>query len=467
MAISSIGVGSGLPLEDLLGNLRNSENTALALIQSKQITAQNRLSAYGKIQSSLEALQTAGKALTNADTYGAMKNSVGTDAVSVSVSNKAIAGKYNITVGELATSQTIVAKGQADRTTAVGAGGIVTFTLGDGTKKELDLTGKDSSIDGLISAINSDPDLGIQATVINDGTASPYRLMLTATTTGTDSAITSIEVSKSNGTDSDNQALETLIGFSASDANADLEIQAAKNGQVTLNGITITSQTNTLENAIEGVTLTLNKVDTTGGALTITRDDSAAEKAVNAFVTAYNNLQNTIKSLTSYDVANQSSSALTGDSLARRVQSQVRDVLNASASTASGSIRSLSQIGITTDHATGTLKVDSTKLAAALKDNLADVQGLLGGDGGISKKLEQVADGFLKSGGLISAAKDGANRAIEDLRDQYDATSERIDAKMATYRAQFTALDGLVAQMNSTSAYLTQQLSMLGNMNKE
>src|SRR5690606_3664523 len=130
---------SGLPLEDLLRDLRNSENTALALIQSKQITAQNRLSAYGKIQSAVEAMQTAGKNLATADTYGALKTTVSSDAFTASASTKAIAGKYSITVDTLATSQTLVTQGVEDRAATNGTGGVVTFKLGDGTEKTLDL----------------------------------------------------------------------------------------------------------------------------------------------------------------------------------------------------------------------------------------------------------------------------------------------------------------------------------------
>ncbi|HEY9279302.1 MAG TPA: flagellar filament capping protein FliD, partial [Eoetvoesiella sp.] len=104
---------------------------------------------------------------------------------------------------------------------------------------------------------------------------------------------------------------------------------------------------------------------------------------------------------------------------------------------------------------------------AAVKNNLGDVQNLLGGENGLSKQLGAVTDAFNKSGGLISAAQDGATKSAADLKKQFDATSERIEAKMANYRAQFTALDSLVAQMNSTSTYLTQQLSMLGNMNEK
>src|SRR3546814_8015714 len=109
---------------------------------------------------------------------------------------------------------------------------------------------------------------------------------------------------------------------------------AAKNAAISINGIAIESQSNTIEDAIEGVTLTLLKETETAKpqTLSVTRDDSVTSKAVNTFVTAYNNLQGIIKTLTSYNVDNQTGSALTGDSLARKVQNQIRDALNVAGS---------------------------------------------------------------------------------------------------------------------------------------
>jgi len=454
-SVSSIGVGSGLPLDDLLTNLRNNENNALVAIQAQQVTAQNRLSAYGQIKSGIAALQTAGEALTDAETFGALKTSVSGSGLTATASTSAIAGKYSITVEALATSQTLVTNGQASRTDANGTGGVITITLGDGTEKTLDLTGKSTSLDGLVSAINADSSLGVQATIVNDGSGTPYRLLLSSSETGTDAAVKSISVAG-------NDTLNDIIGFDQANPSANIAETAATNASIKINGIEITAQSNTIDDAIDGITLSLTQADAgTTNTLTVSRDDSAATKAINAFVTAYNNLQSTIKSLTSYDVDTQKSSALTGDSLARRVQTQFRDVLNVALP--SGSVRTLSQLGITSNPTTGVLSVDSDKLAAALKDHLPDVQGLFTGDNSVASKLATVADSYLSTNGYIAAATDGANDTINDLQKQYNATSDRIDTKMAMYTAQFTALDSTVAQMNNISSYLTTQLAALAN----
>ncbi|WP_397475571.1 flagellar filament capping protein FliD [Pusillimonas sp.] len=458
MAISSIGVGSGLPLEELLSDLRNSENHALALIQSKQVGAQNRLTAYGRIQSSIEALKTAAEKLGKDDTYGALKTTVSTDAYTASATNKAIAGQYDIQVDTLASAQTLVTKGVADRSQTIGAGGVVTIKLADGTEQTLDLDGADTSINGLIKAINeADPSLGVRATVINDGEDQPHRLMLTATSTGEKAAVESIVVAG-------NTELQTLIGFDSEGSNPDIQEQQAKNAVLFINGIKISSQANQVEDAIEGVTLTLAKAGESG-TLNVERDNASSTQAVKAFVTAYNNLQNTIKSLTSYNLETQEGSALTGDSLARRAQSQARDALNGF--TSEGVVRTLSQLGITTNPSSGLLEVDDDKLAAGIKDHLGDVRQLLAGEGGLAQRFTAMTENFLGSKGYIQGAKDGTDRNITELQRQYDDTSARIDAKMEGYRRQFTALDSMMAQMSSVSSYLAQQLSMLGNLNEK
>lgn len=451
MAISSIGVGSGLPLEELLADLRRSENVALNANLERQVQAENRLSAYGLLKNSLETLQNAAQQLTSTDTYGAMKTQVTGDSYTASASGTAIPGEYSIQIESLASSQVLVTNGMASRTEAIGTGGIITFTLNDGSTKTLDLSASGTSLDDLVQAINNDSDLGFNATLVNDGSAdTPHRLLLTASNTGIQASAASISVTG-------NPELNTLF--------SDLDIQDGTDATLNINGITITGPGNTIENAIEGVTLTLTSTSSESERLTVSKNDGIAAEAVRKFVTAYNQLQSTIKNLTSYDVDNQESRALTGDSLARRLQSDIRNTINVVST--EGDLRSLSQLGISTNVQTGALEIDDDRLNEALKNNMNDVQRLMTGADGLGTRLNTVADTFNRSGGMFSNTTDGISRTITDLKRQYEVTAERIEARMDNYRRQFTALDALVAQMNSVSTYLTQQLSMLGTMGNE
>ncbi|RTZ47571.1 flagellar hook-associated protein 2 [Candidimonas sp. SYP-B2681] len=459
MAISSIGVGSNLPLGDLLESLRKSENQALNLIKFQQTSAENRFSAYGTLKSTIEALKKTSDALGKAETFGALKTSANGDAFTAVATSSAVAAEYSIKITDLASSQTLVAAGQADRATTIAGEGDtgpidIEIALGNDSKKTITINKEDTSIDGIMKAINNDPELGVSATVINDGLESPFRLVLTAKATGTKAAVTSITVTGSPN-------LQGAIGYNSDDGNL-FEQTAAENAKLTVNGLAIVSQSNTIRDVLDGVTLTLSKKTTEPTILSIARDDAVTSAAINAFVTAYNKLQGTVNSLTSFNVEQKSQSALTGDSLTRSIQSRIRGTLNVDES--SGPIRTLAQLGITTNPNNGMLEVNTSKLNAALADNMIDVQKLFAAESGISATLGAVADTFIKSGGLINNATDSIATIRKTLQRQYDATSDRIDQKMETYRRQFTALDSMVAQMNSVSTYLTQQLSMLGNI---
>lgn len=464
MAITSIGVGSGLPLQDLLADLRASESQALTVIKNRQTSEQNRMSAYGRIKSAVEALQGATAALAKPEAFTTLKTSVsGGDGLSATASADAIAGSYKVKVETLATTQSLVTQGVASRTDALGDGGVITLTYGDGSTKTLDLTGKDTSIDGLIAAINGDDTLGLQATVLNDGSGTPHRLLITSTTTGTDAALSSISVA-GNTNGGGGEPLADLLNFG--DVGSTVSEQAASNAKIDINGITITSQTNTVEDAIEGVTLTLKAEDAAKTLnLTVSRDDEAATKAITNFVNAYNSLQGTIRSLTSFNTETQTANVLTGDSMARRVQDQVRGILTVSSS--SGDIRSFADMGIEFNYQNGELKLDTAKLAKAMRDSQGDIAGFLQGPLGITERMSQITDNLLGSNGPITSATKGVDQTIKTLKEQYDTASARIDSRMAIYQKQFSALDKMLAEMNSVSSYLTTQLSALENLTNQ
>lgn len=466
MAISSIGVGSGLPLDQLLSDLRKSENQPLVLIQQRQVLSEARLSGYGIIKGSLTDLQKAATALTDANKYGALKGTSSAESIGVKVENSAVAGNYTLSNVKLATSQALTLDGHPNRDQNIGSGGTLTIRLNNGESAVSVDLGDDTSLQGIMKTINANPDLGVQATIINDGSAdAPYRLMLTAKGTGTEASVASITVE-------DNETLNTLLQFDASnlpqDPNAEqrsgnFSVTAAKNASFDLNGITITSQSNTIKDVIEGVTLDLKSVPADDVKIAITRDDSVAINAVKDFVKAYNSLLDTIKTQTSFDVASEKSSALTGDSLVRRVESHVRTALGSAEG--SGDIYSLADLGIKTDYKTGKLEIDDTKLTEAVRDNLANVTAFLSGENGLGKKMDGIVNEYIKSNGLIQNATDSLDRTIKDIQRQYDATTERIENKMENYRRQFSQLDVMMNQMSGISNYLTQQLSMLANMN--
>lgn len=457
MAISSIGIGSGLKVDDILSELRKVENQSLQLVQNRQIENTQRISAYSKLKSTIENLQKAGKALNNPDTYGAVKVSSSNELVSATGTAKASPGKYTLNIESIATSQTLLAKGQESRTEAIGSNGSITITLADGKAHTIDLEGKDTSLEGIMRAINADNKAGVSATLINDGSSQPHRLLLTANDTGSQASVASIQVQG-------NEALAQFLGFSDTEPNVAISATAAKNAVITINDIPITQQSNVLKDTIEGLSIDISKgkigEQTT---LTVSRDDSAASKAIKDFVTAYNTLNATTRELTRYDVDAQKGAALTGDSMVRRVQSSMHQALGFA--TNEGDIRTLSQLGIKTDPNTGEMSIDDEKLSAGIRDHLEDVKRLFAGEDALGARLDEAGKLYTKKGGFIDNAIEGATRTDKLLQDQYESTELRINTRLEAYRKQFSQLDTMMTQMQGISSYLTQQLSMLSNLN--
>lgn len=448
--ISSIGVGSGLDLSTLLEGLRTSEESVLSTITQRKSTENARLSAYGQLSSAIEKLQTAAKAFEGDTTFGQYTASQTGESFSASASSSAVAGNYRIKVESLASTQTLIAKGVADKAAANGTGGVVKFTLKNGEVKTLDLTGKGTSLQDIAKAINADKELGLSASIMNDGSGTPFRLMISTTATGTEAAISEITVVG-------NEGVGALLNKSGSESA--MTEQAATDAVIHVNGIKVTQATNKLEDVIQGVTLNLNKADTTEQTLTVSRNDDKTKSAINEFITAYNNVQKFIKSSTAY-TEGAGGSVLNGDSTARTAQTRLSGIMSFQSSNG-GAFKTLSDLGIRTQ-ADGTIQLDDAKFSKALAENRDDIAKLFQDKtNGIATYTQNVTKGLISSTtGIVTTASNGTKTRIEELNSQYERKQAQIEATMERYRAQFTALDSLVAKMNGTSAYLSQQLSM-------
>jgi flagellar hook-associated protein 2 len=266
--------------------------------------------------------------------------------------------------------------------------------------------------------------------------------------------------------------LANYISYDSSNAgsasNTMTQQVAAADANLKINGVAITRSSNTITDAPEGVTLTLNKTNIgSPETLAVTKDNAPMTAAVQAFVDAYNSLQTTIANQTKYTKVDQGSTSqdnsngdLLGDGTLRNIQTRLRSLLSSSQSN-TGSYNILSQLGITQD-TSGKLTVDSTKLDKALTEKSTDVISFLTGDGkttGFATQASNLLDDFLGSDGTVQNATDGINKTLKKLSDQYDRVSDQITATMARYKAQFTSLSTLVSSLESTGNYLTQQFN--------
>jgi flagellar hook-associated protein 2 len=454
--ISSAGLGSGLDINGIISTLMQVEAQPLTALQTKEASYQAKLSAFGSLKGALSSLQTAAQTLKNTTTFTGKSASVSDSTVlTTSASSTTAAGSYSISVTQIAKFHAVRSNTNYAATTDTLNTGTLSIAVGSGTAVNVAIDSGNNTLAGISAAINA-ANAGVTASVINDGTAN--RLVLASKTSGSAGAIT-VAV-----TDSGSGGTHALSGLASASL---VTTQTADDANLTINGLAITRSSNTITDAVNGLTLNLLKgtVATPGTAtVTVAQNTAAVTAAVSAFVKAYNDAVGSIKALTAYDAANKRASVLTGDSTARSIQSQLSNLVQTSVTGIAGGISRLSDIGITVQK-DGTLATDSSKLSAALADTTKDVNSLFTqtteGNEGIAVRFGTLLEGVVGSAGLISSRTDGINASIKDLQKRADALNLRLTQIEKRYRTQFTSLDTLVASMNQTSQYLTQQLASL------
>ncbi|MCC2657707.1 MAG: hypothetical protein K0Q76_2815, partial [Panacagrimonas sp.] len=312
--------------------------------------------------------------------------------------------------------------------------GVVSLDVG-GDSFDVTLASPNNTLADLRDAINASEDnTGVTATLLTEDGGT--RLMLTSTTAGTAHQI----------------AVTTSLFTTA-------QAQPASNAQIEIDDFTYTGSSNTITGALEGVTLDLTKAEPgTQITLDVTADRSGASAAIQELVRAYNAVVGVVKKQGSYDAASKTGGPLMGDIAVRTSMQQIRTILGGEHG--EGAYTLLAQLGITTQ-TDGTLSVNAAKLDAALAKDPGAVKALFSGTDRIADKLSDVLTGFLGSDGRLEAQTDRLQKRLELIADQTEALDRRMERIQARYMKQFTALDALLGQMQSTSNYLTSQLASL------
>jgi len=378
-SISSAGVGSGLDVNGIIDKLMSVERQPLALLQARETGIQTKLSALGSLKSSVLSFQDAVKALDNISKFTAMKASVAdTTVASVSASSSAVSGTYNLEVISLAASHGLRSDAFTDANTVVGSGtmtfsfgtyssGANTFTANaDKAIKTITISSSQTTVGSIRDAINS-ANIGVRANLINDG--SGVRLAISSVDGGTANSLR-ITTHDDDGTDTNTSGLSQLafdpVAAVGSGKNL-TQATAAASASVKIDGVSITSNSNTLTNSVDGLTINLLKTTATGvtTAITASQDTSSAQSTVDSFVKAYNVLVTQISTLTSYDAKTKKAGLLNGDGTTRSILAGIRGTLNQRLSGLSGSYTNLSSVGITFQK-DGTLAFNTAKFQTAL-----------------------------------------------------------------------------------------------------
>jgi flagellar hook-associated protein 2 len=455
--VGAVG-GSQIDVQSLASQLVAAERASL----DQQITRETssvttQISAIGTLMGALSQFRTSLGGLKSIDTFSTRQVvSSDPEIFTASVGLKAAPGTYSIEVEQLAKAHQISSNAFADGAAHVVGTGTLSLSLGE-KSFSVQIEEGHATLADIRDAINSASDNpGIRATLIHGSDGS--RLVLTSAKTGAENAIS---VSQSGG-----DGGLAVLEYSATNQANFTEIAAAQDAIVRVANATVTSATNTVDNAIDGVTLNLVAVSEDGPTtLTVSYDNAAVTKRVTEFVNAYNALIGQLSKLRSYDATTRTAGPMLGDSLLTGIENELRRTIGGKVDAAGEIYSTLASIGITTQ-ADGKLAVDSTKLEKALNADFNAVGRLFGSEQGIGAKLVAQLDERLKSDSALNARSQSLTDRQKQLSDRKLDIDARMEARYKAYVAEFTRLDTLLSQLQVTSTYLTQQIESLGNLNK-
>lgn len=472
--ISSAGIGSGLDVNSIVTQLMAVERAPLNKLQTANTNLQTQLSAFGQMQSAVSALHDAAAPLFSADTF-ALTTSGSSDPASVSAGTtaKAVPGSYAVSVSSLSAGQSIVsATGQFSASTDAVGSGSLTIRLGTWSAGQTAFTPKAGSTDitvpigasentlaGIRDKING-ANAGVTATLVTD--ASGSRIALQSSATGADNGFR-VTAADDDGNNTDNLGLSRLAFDPPGGAGQMLLAQSAANTQATINGIAVSSASNTLGDVVDGMTFNLTKVTTAPVTITVARNTDAIKAQLGRFVTAYNQLNKFLSDATQYDPATKQAALLQGDGTTVNIQNQLHALLG-QPSGASGTFTTLSALGLQVQK-DGSLLMNDTKVTAALTNlpeltkALSNVDTTAPANNGFAKKFAVWTDQLLGSTGALPGKTKAIQTRITSNQKDQDATTDRLALIEQRLRAQYSALDTTMANANALSKYVTQQIT--------
>ncbi len=456
--ITTNGIGSGLNINDLVSQLVAAEVTpARNRLDQREAGVLARVSAFGLIKSALSDLDSAASDLALTSGFRSTSVVSSNDTVLTASSNGALRGSFQIDVQRLAEKHRLIS--QAGMTSEIAPVGTGTLTLSvGGSSFDVVVDGSNNGIADIRDAINSaENNTGVTATLIkvDDGVGGKVsKLVLTANDTGESSRIT-VTAADDDGNNTDATGLSQLSSAQLID-NSPLNLDAL----ITVDSQTVTSASNTLEDTIEGVTLTLVAADP-GNPVTISasEDRSVAIDKVKTFIESFNAALQTLNDATFIDTAGGQDGALVGDATARLIESRMRSAVS-DPTAVNSAYTSLASIGVTTGD-DGNLALDEAQLQAALDSDFDGVVSVFTSTDGVASRLRSNLTDYLQFGGVLDSRGDSLDTQIADIGDRRTRLAARESALEARFLAQFSAMDALVASLQATGDFLTQQLDAL------
>lgn len=477
--ISSAGIGSGLDVNSIVTQLMALERAPLNAIKTVTDRYNTQLSAFGKLQSAMTTLRDAARKLTDTPTWTqTLVNSSNAAAVSASANGSGPPGNYSVSVSKLAAGQTLLSAGNfANAAAAVGSGtltielgswgtdpgtGDPTFAAKSGaTAKTVTIEPGKESLADIRDAINASG-AGLTASIVND--ANGARLSLRSTATGATNAFR-ISVDDVDGLGGDAAGLSQIAYDPSTPSSTQMLLKLpATNAAAVINGVDVESESNELNDVLDGLSLKLLQKTTVDAPITlsVTRDDTSIKKSITDFATAYSDLQKLLREQTKYNAGAKTAGPLQGDRSAVGLMSQLRNLVGGS-SAATTVFTRLADIGLE-PQADGTLKVDDTKLSAAMgqRDQLkaffaSNAEGTAADGFGVL--LRDFGTAAINSDGVLTTRQDGLKERVSRNNDQASRLEDRLALTEKRLRDQYSRLDTNMAKLNQLQGYISQQVA--------
>lgn len=455
MGITLSGLGSGLDINSLVTQLMSAEQRPMKLLKSQENSTTSKISAYGQLASSLSTFQNSLKSLAGSG-LGACTATSSAATVTATASGGATPGNYNVQVTQLAQAAKLVSPGYADTTTSLGTGTLAISVAGS---VPVTLAPAGTSLNDLRDAINT-ANLGVSASIVDDGSANGKRLMIAAKDTGAGKTI-ALTGTGAFASFSFNPGAAVNFGYDGSGLPPAVmsQTQQAQDANLSIDGMKITSSTNTVSGALPGVTLRVTQTTMSAATIDVQRDTGTIKSSVNAMVKGWNDLKSLVGNQTAWNDVTKAGAVLHGDSGPVSVLRQIRQVMTQTVSGA-GSYTRLADVGVSLQK-DGTLAVNDSKLQSAIDNHATDLQSLFNSADGIATRLGTLVTGMLGDAGVITSRTTGLNTTLRGLTRRESSEQSRLNALEASYRAQYTRLDATLSRMQNTSSYLAQQLAKL------
>lgn len=445
------GIGSGLDINGLVDQLVAAERAPQALRLNRiEAGANARLSALATVGAAFDRLQTALTNLSDTTIFSTRATvSSAPERFTATASGAVAPGRFDVEVLALASAHKLVSA-PLDAEAPLGAG---TLLINAGASSfSVDIGVDDGTPSGIVAAINSaagSAGSSLRASLVRSDDGD--HIVLSSGQTGAAGAIT---VTRSAG----DAGLDALV-YDPGTLTSLTEQTPAADARIRVDGLLRSAASNVITDAVDGLSITLvfaapGQIDT----LDINRDDSQAQRRMEALVSAYNAAVTAIGSSTRFDSATQQAAALNGDSLMRNSALRLRNELGDALRAASDAGLGASRLGLTTA-VDGTLTFDAAAFRATLAEDPEAIANAIGGPTGLAARLETVVGSLVGENGAITRRRDGLTSQVAGVSEQREDLDRRLESVRERFLRQFIALDTLIAQLQSTSSFISQQLS--------